>query len=158
MDYAFSRIHEAAEQVKDFRHDVASKSPTEFEFDATRADMAPDQLKKKVLQYLDNAIVTLRTAEVYARRAEWLQSGDDGYDDFISRTDEELDEVRNATKAMLEEPKPFVVNEMRDTLVQMMDALEARGYNPNETVDDWDPMYKAWNRAKEVLSGHPNGV
>jgi hypothetical protein len=40
---------------------------------------------------------------------------------------------------------------MRECLVQIMDAVEACGYHQFEEVDDDSPMYKAWNRAKELI-------
>lgn len=157
MDYVYGRIYEAAQQVMDYRRDAANRPAEDFEFDAKRTSMTPEELKTKVLQYLDNGVVRLREAEVYARRAEWLSSGDDGFDSFIERTDEDLAEVQRSLSVTLEPPKPYVVNEMRDMLIQLMDAMESRGYNPNETVDDDDPMYKAWNRARELLSKSGKG-
>ena len=150
-DYVFSRIYGAAQQVKDYRREVAARPTDDFEFDAKRTTMSPEELRTKVLQHLDNGIVKLLEAEVYARRVEWLSSGDDGFDSFVERTDEDLAEVQKSLDVTLESPKPYVVNEMRDLLIQFMDAMESRGYNPNETVDDGDPMYKAWNRARELL-------
>ena len=151
MDYVYSKIYEAAQQVKEYRRDIAARSVEDFAFDAKRTSMTPEELKTKVLQYLDNGVVKLREAEVYARRTEWLTSDDDGFDSFIERTDEDLAEVQRSLSVTLEQPKPYVVNEMRDMLVQFMDLMESRGYSPCETVDDDDPMYKAWNRAKELL-------
>lgn len=90
MDYAFSRIHEATEQVKDYLSEVEKRPLTDFEFDAKRMDMEPDYLKRRVVATLRKAAQGMRDAEIYARRVEWLMSDDDGYPEFVQRTKEEL--------------------------------------------------------------------
>ena len=152
MDYVFGRIYEAAESVREFRRDTAAKPDDDFEFDAKRMESTtPAELKKKVVQYLVNAEVALREAEVYAKRVEWLESGDDGYDNFIERTDEDRAELAKSMGVELAPPKPYEVDVVRDALVGLMDAMERRGWLEYETVDDGDPLYKAWHQAKKAL-------
>ena len=151
MDYAFSRIYQAAMDVKEYLYDAEKSNPSDYEFDAGRAHMSPDVLRKKVIQYMMNAYVALRVAEVYAKRVEWLKSGDDGFDSFIERTDEDLKELEKQINFTVNKPTEYEVNDMRECLVQLMDAVEARGYHEYEEVDDDSPMYKAWQRANELI-------
>ena len=153
MDYAYSRIYQAAMDVKEYLYDAEKSHPSGYEFDAGRAHMSPEDLRKKVIQYMMNAYVALRVAEVYAKRVEWLKSGDDGYDSFIERTDEDLAELDKMLNFTVKKPTEYEVNDMRECLVQLMDAVEARGYHEFEEVDDDSPMYKAWQRAKELIGG-----
>ena len=124
MEYAFSRIYQAAMDVKEYLYDAEKSHPSDYEFDAGRAHMSPEDLRKKVIQYMMNAYVALRVAEVYAKRVEWLKSGDDGYDDFIERTDEELAEIEKSMNFTVDKPTEYEVNDMRECLVQLMDAVE----------------------------------
>lgn len=90
MDYVFSRIHEATEQAKDYLSEVEKRPLSDFEFDAKRMDMEPAYLKRRVLATLKKAVHVMHDAEIYARRVEWLMSADDGYAEFVQRTEEEL--------------------------------------------------------------------
>lgn len=90
MDYAFSRIHEATEQAKDYLSEVEKRPLTDFEFDAKCMDMEPGYLKRRVVATLKKAVRSMRDSEIYARRVEWLMSDDDGYPEFVQRTEEEL--------------------------------------------------------------------
>lgn len=153
MDYAFSRIYQAAMDVKEYLYESEKSHPSDYEFDSGRAHMSPEDLRKKVIQYMMNAYVALRVAEVYARRVEWLKSGDDGYDSFIERIDEDLAELDKMLNFTVKKPTEYEVNDMRACLVQLMDAVEARGYHEFEGVDDGSPMRKALNRAKELVGG-----
>ena len=103
MDYVYSKIYEAAQQVNEYRRNIAARPIEDFSFDAKRTSMTPEELKTKVLQCLDNGVVRLREAEVYARRTEWLMSGDDGFDSFIERTNKDLAEVRKSMEKEDEE-------------------------------------------------------
>lgn len=99
MEYVFSRIQDAADMVSDFRKETAAAPLSHFEFSAKRINMSAEQLKAKVLQYFDVGWGKLLEAAVYARRIEWLTSGDDGYDSFIERTDEELAALAKSLKS-----------------------------------------------------------
>lgn len=153
MDYAYSRIYQAAMDVKEYLYEAENSHPSEYEFDSGRLHMSPEDLRKKVIQYMMNAYVALRVAEVYAKRVEWLKSGDDGYDNFIERTDKDLAELDRMLNFTVKKPTEYEVNDMRECLVQLMDAVEACGYHEFEEVDDDSPMYKAWKRAKELIGG-----
>jgi hypothetical protein len=48
---------------------------------------------EEVIERFKLAVKYLKIAEVYAHRVDWLLSGDDGEDSFISRLDEDLREL-----------------------------------------------------------------
>lgn len=104
MEYVFRRINEAADRVLEFLHDIDTAYDGHMEDPSGRSleialedygdkpefksgDAALAGIKKRLL----DAYVTLRKASIYAQRVEWWMSGDDGYLDFLGRTDEELD-------------------------------------------------------------------
>lgn len=51
---------------------------------------SPEALTDAVIKRLQDALVCVSKAAIYAERVEWLTSGDDGYEDFCMRLDEEL--------------------------------------------------------------------
>lgn len=68
----------------------------------TYTEYAPDEegniphypdYTKETLQEFRNGIAALKRASVYARRIDWLLSGDDGEDDFHRRLNEELEQL-----------------------------------------------------------------
>lgn len=99
MDYVYSRICTAAEDVEAAIRDIEEKTALDsFVPQEYYANKYPDRpefksaenLRAAVLKRMHDAAATLRKAEVYARRAEWLISDDDGYESFVVRTDNEL--------------------------------------------------------------------
>jgi len=46
----------------------------------------------EVIEKFKEAVITLRRAYIMARRADWLISGDDGENSFLTRLEEELQE------------------------------------------------------------------
>ena len=151
MDYVFSRIDAAAEMVKQFRRDAAENPAEDFAFDAKRVDMDPAELKKKVLQYMDNAYVKLLEAAVYAARVEWLESGDDGYDNFIKRTDEDLEDLHKQLPMVSKSPEPYVIDEAYDALRELVDSID------DGTCDGDDRRDAAVEWAKRILKEYKNG-
>lgn len=51
---------------------------------------SPEALTNAVVKRLRDALVCVRKAAIYARRVEWLTSGDDGYESFCLCTDEDI--------------------------------------------------------------------
>lgn len=100
MDYVFSKIQEAARHIQ---HELANaelcRSRGRF-FDVSKyyqekhPDVgylkSPEALTDAVVKRLIDALVCVRQAAIYAERVEWLTSGDDGYEEFCLRLDEEL--------------------------------------------------------------------
>lgn len=94
MDYAFLHMNEAAEHVREYLKEIMCKDDSEFGFEAGRCPpecrVDPAFLKMQTVRYLCEAWMAIDKAAIYAKRVEWLESGDDGYFDFVSRTKEEL--------------------------------------------------------------------
>ena len=47
----------------------------------------------KVIEKFKEGLEILRKAEIYAQRIDWLVSGDDGEESFLSRLKEDLDQL-----------------------------------------------------------------
>lgn len=47
----------------------------------------------EVIEKMKDAVKALKIAQVYAQRVDWLLSGDDGEESFLSRLEEELNEL-----------------------------------------------------------------
>jgi hypothetical protein len=60
-------------------------------FDETHHYKYPPEVIEKFKEGLE----ILRKAEIYAQRIDWLVSGDDGEESFISRLKEDLDKLNN---------------------------------------------------------------
>ena len=96
MDYVFAHVNEAADQVMRLMERLEDKDVSEFEHDASRIEgMTAQRLKDKVVALLRMGVRALRKGAIYAKRAEWLESDDDGYDSFVTRTLEELGEYKD---------------------------------------------------------------
>lgn len=100
MDYAFWKIDEAASHIQrelanvELRRgsgrfcDVSNYYQKEYpDVDYLKS---PEALTDAVIKRLRDALVCVRKASIYAKRVEWLTSGDDWYESFCTRTDEEL--------------------------------------------------------------------
>jgi len=98
LEYVFGRIDDAADSVKNYVAEVEKHDAEDFAFDAKRAGLTPEQMKERTISYLKTAVLSMRLASIYAQRAEWLMSCDDGYESFISRTDEEIGVLANELK------------------------------------------------------------
>jgi hypothetical protein len=100
MDYAFWKINEAAIYIqrelanaelcrKNGRFFDVSKYHRENHSDIDYLK-SPEALTDAVIKRLRDALICVRKASIYAERVEWLTSGDDGYEAFCIRTDEQL--------------------------------------------------------------------
>ena len=110
MDYVYSRIEYAAEDVKEgirrILEDKDGLGDSRFESCKYYKENYPDNplfknpklLKEKVLKKLNEAVSCLKKAAIYARRVEWLTSADDGYESFVLRLDKELKELEESQK------------------------------------------------------------
>lgn len=100
LDYVFGRIETAAEDVEQYIARIERGEEDKYfkprcyylEHYPDRKEFADGKLlKEAVLSRLRDAAKALRVAAVYAVRAEWLMSDDDGWESFIMRTDKELE-------------------------------------------------------------------
>lgn len=107
FEYAYTHIYQVTQDVAHYLERTKKKGAEDFDFDAKRMkNMTGKKLKSQVVKLLEEAIHSLREAEVFARRVEWLASCDDGYDSFIERTAEELHEV-NTTNLKVEQAAEY---------------------------------------------------
>ena len=138
-------------------YEAEKSHPSDYEFEAGSAHMSPEDLRKKVIQYMMNAYVALRVAEVYAKRVEWLKSGDDGYDNFIERTDKDLAELDRMLNFTVKKPTEYEVNDMRACLVQLVEAVadmpEFDEYELEQDDVSHEPLGMAIKRARELVGG-----
>jgi hypothetical protein len=102
LDYIYGRIESAAEDVEQYIERLEQGEEDEYfkphpyylKHYPDRKEFADEKLlKEAVLSRLRDAAKALRVAAVYAVRAEWLMSDDDGWQSFILNTDEELEKL-----------------------------------------------------------------
>jgi hypothetical protein len=84
FDYSQYRISQIAEDIETVIFN--NNDDTLDEYGDTRGRHYNDE----VIARFREAVKALRVAYVYAQRADWLLSGDDGEDSFITRLDAEL--------------------------------------------------------------------
>lgn len=104
MDYVCWRINEAAEHIQRELANAELRRKSGRFFDVSKyykeehPDVgylkSPEALTDAVVKRLIDALVCVRQAAIYAERVEWLTSGDDGYEAFCLRLDEELAECK----------------------------------------------------------------
>ena len=100
MDYVAWKIKDAAMHIQ---HELANaelrrKSGRLFDISEYYQKQNPnvgylksqEALTDAVIKRLIDALMCVRQAAIYAERVEWLTSGDDGYESFCLRLDEEL--------------------------------------------------------------------
>jgi hypothetical protein len=78
FDYNQYRIGEIAQDIER----IVSNNDEEFNFN------------QEVISKFTEAIKQLRIAEVYVERIDWLMCGDDVYDTFLERLEEDLKDVK----------------------------------------------------------------
>jgi hypothetical protein len=52
----------------------------------------------EVIEKFKEAVLSLRTAQIYAQRIDWLVSGDDGEESFLRRLKEDMKELNKRNK------------------------------------------------------------
>lgn len=104
MDYVAWKIKDAAMHIQNelANAELRRKSGRFFAVSKYYHDKHPDvgylkspeSLTDAVIKRLIDALVCVRQAAIYAERVEWLTSGDDGYESFCLRLDEELSDCK----------------------------------------------------------------
>jgi len=79
FDYKQHFIEDIADSVETF---LRSESSTNY--------------PSNVLAEIEHGLTVIRKAAVYAQRIDWLLAGDDGPKQFLSRLENELEELRRA--------------------------------------------------------------
>ncbi len=80
FNYYQSHIQEIADQIEHIIHMNGKEDDLNF--------------SKKTIRELKKAVRALKISYVYAQRADWLFSGDDGEESFHSRLKQELSEIK----------------------------------------------------------------
>ena len=104
MDYVAWKIQEAARhiQIELANAELLRKSGRFFDvskyYQEKHPDVdylkSPEALADSVIKRLRDALLCVRQAAIYAERVEWLTSGDDGYESFCLRLDEQLSDCK----------------------------------------------------------------
>ena len=102
MDYVARKICDAARHIQSELANVELKRKSKRYcevYDGYKKEhpdiaylQSPEALTDAVIKRLQDALICVRKAAIYAERVEWLTSGDDGYENFCMRTDEQLAE------------------------------------------------------------------
>ena len=100
FDYQQYNIGRIADQIEEtIIKNGVKKTPKEIKDEGWRD---PEWYKKypedkfhykypdEVIEKMKEAVKALKIAQVYAQRVDWLLSGDDGEESFLSRLDDEL--------------------------------------------------------------------
>jgi hypothetical protein len=103
FDYNQYKIGYIADQIEhEIEKNGRPKTPEELKDESWRGsdwyEKYPEDLNHykypdEVIEEFKNAVKYLRIAEVYAQRVDWLLSGDDGEESFMSRLKEELNKL-----------------------------------------------------------------
>jgi hypothetical protein len=104
MDYVAWKIRDAARHIQDELANMELKRKSkrfcyvykryQEEHPELEYLKSPEALTDAVIKRLQDALVCVRKAAIYAERVEWLTSGDDGYGNFCMRLDKQLADCR----------------------------------------------------------------
>lgn len=90
-DYQDYRIHDIADTFEDTIEHNNEKPEWDYDW---QGQVYPDN----VIEEFKKGYAILKLAEIYAHRADWLLSGDDGDDSFIRRLKENVDDLIKTDK------------------------------------------------------------
>jgi hypothetical protein len=93
--YAQYRINDIVNKIEEI---IASNNLEIAEEDKPKDDWGFDEqsyyeYSPHIIEEFKNAVKYLKIAQVYAQRVDWLVSGDDGEESFISRLAEDLNKL-----------------------------------------------------------------
>jgi hypothetical protein len=88
LDYGYFKIEMIAEQIEG-----------EIKQNNRLAEYGyADKYRKEVIEKMKEAINKLKEAAIYAKRVEWLVSGDDSEESFLDRLSNDLKELKDKQK------------------------------------------------------------
>lgn len=88
FDYQQFRIGDIAESIQELIDTNDSQELDDFGSPIGRG------YDPEVIEKFRRAVEILKQAQVYAHRIDWLVSGDDGEDNFLSRLQADLEELK----------------------------------------------------------------
>ena len=103
FEYSQYKIGYIADQIEEvIRKNGVEKTPEELKNESWRDDSWYDkypedlfhyQYPDEVIEKMKEAVKSLKIAQEYAQRVDWLLSGDDGQESFLSRLEENLKKI-----------------------------------------------------------------
>ena len=102
FEYSQYKIGYIADQIEDtVIKNGAEKTPEEIKddwhndewYEKYPEDKFHYKYPDEVIEKMKEAVKSLKIAQVYAQRVDWLLSGDDGEESFLRRLEEELKEI-----------------------------------------------------------------
>ena len=103
FDYNQYKIGYIADQIEEvIVKNGVEKTPEELKDESWRDDSWYDKYPEDLFHYkypdeviekMKEAVKTLHIAQEYAQRVDWLLSGDDGEESFLSRLEENLKQI-----------------------------------------------------------------
>ena len=99
FDYNQYKIGYIADQIEEvIVKNGVKKTPEEIKYDWHNdewyekypEDLFNYKYPDEVIEKMKEAVKALKIAQVYAQRVDWLLSGDDGEESFLSRLEDEL--------------------------------------------------------------------
>jgi hypothetical protein len=103
FEYSQYKIGYIADQIEEvIRKNGVEKTPEELKNESWRDDSWYDkypedlfhyQYPDEVIEKMKEAVKSLKIAQEYAQRVDWLLSGDDGEESFLSRLEENLKKI-----------------------------------------------------------------
>jgi hypothetical protein len=104
FDYNQYKIGYIADQIEEvIVKNGVEKTPEELKDESWRDDSWYDKYPEDLFHYkypdeviekMKEAVKTLHIAQEYAQRVDWLLSGDDGEESFLSRLEENLKKIK----------------------------------------------------------------
>ena len=95
--YKLDQIAESIERVNNGREKTREEIKNDWHNDEWYEKYPEDKFHYKysdeIIEKMKEAIKALKIAQVYAQRVDWLLSGDDGEDSFLSRLEDELKKI-----------------------------------------------------------------
>jgi hypothetical protein len=105
FDYNQYKIGYIADQIEEvIRKNGVEKTPEELKNESWRDDSWYDKYPEDLFHYkypdeviekMKEAIKSLKIAQEYAQRVDWLLSGDDGEESFLRRLEENLKKIED---------------------------------------------------------------
>lgn len=97
FDYNQYKIGYIADEVEELIRKNGSEEKDEWGYNRHSA------YDEKTIDKFIEGLLVLRMAQVYAQRIDWLVSGDDGEDSFISRLKNDISELKESHFKFLKE-------------------------------------------------------
>ena len=99
FDYRQYHIEEVADDIERAIIEAGREIPKEvynrwYGRSSDDSDRTYPTYERKTIDIMKRAVYVLRMAYIYAKRVDWMLSGDDGEDDLVIRLQEELQALK----------------------------------------------------------------